>query len=129
MPFTEFRPLIVLIPCAPSLSILIRFSPCGSPVRRRPNGGQSGAGSGYAATWDQWGVFLGHIYRVDPDAKSWAYRDADDFHTQTDWRFDEQGMPNDAHGDHKWEFVMPFQQGCAKCSAVKRWSIPERTST
>lgn len=36
--------------------------------RRRPNGGASGKGyaSGYAATWDQWGVFLAILFDIDP---------------------------------------------------------------
>lgn len=112
--------------------------------RRRPNGGSSGAGSGYAATWDQWGVFLGHIFRLDENAKCWAYTDADEFHYRTNNRFDlhenltanaslnvaySEGLmltywPHDAHGDHTFRFAgVPCQQSCTKCSAVTRWSF------
>lgn len=45
-------------------------------------------GHEYAASWDQWGIFLAAIYAVDPTAKSWAYTDADDFHAKTGHRFD-----------------------------------------
>jgi|tagenome__1003787_1003787.scaffolds.fasta_scaffold20914069_3 hypothetical protein len=94
---------------------------------RLPNGGRShryvyGKPNVHAATWDQWGVFLGAIFDADPYAKMTYYADADDFHWQTDGRF-EKGWPEDAHGDHKWEVGVPFMQTCKRCSAVKRWSI------
>lgn len=57
--------------------------------RRRPNGGASGKGyaSGYAATWDQWGVFLGILFDIDPGAKCWAYDGRDAFQARTNERF------------------------------------------
>lgn len=62
--------------------------------RRRPNGGASGKGyaSGYAATWDQWGVFLAILFDVDPgafcgNAKRPTYADRDDFNHKTSHRF------------------------------------------
>lgn len=119
--------------------------------RRRPNGGASGKGyaSGYAATWDQWGVFLAILFDIDPDAftpydKSGAY-----FDQRTNWRFrptvvglgestnyhvvnvvadppyhtlGSSYWPDDAHGDHRFEFAgVPREQACRKCSAVQRW--------
>jgi hypothetical protein len=99
--------------------------------RRRPNGGASGAGSGYAATWDQWGVFLAFIFDVDPRTKCWAYANVWDFDAKTRYRFSPDGndraegsdfWPNDAHGDHRFEFAgVPRQQSCTKCSAVQTW--------
>jgi hypothetical protein len=93
--------------------------------RRMPNGGRSGgyqygADNDHAATWDQWGVFLAAIFDADPNAKMTYYKDADDFHWQTDDRF-KGGWPADAHGDHAWEYAAPYTQACKRCSAVKRW--------
>lgn len=116
--------------------------------KRRPNsgqrgaGGRSGAGTGYAATWDQWGVFFAVLFDRDPQMiagsspKSAAYDGRLDFHNKTGDRFtptaadpgkadDEMGVtfwPADAHGDHTFRF-MDGAQRCTKCSAVdRRWS-------
>lgn len=57
--------------------------------RRRPNGGSSGAAyaSGYAATWDQWGVFLGILFDIDPAMVTPYYVDRDNFQIRTGGRF------------------------------------------
>lgn len=66
--------------------------------RRRPN---RQVDSGYAATWDQWGVFLSVLFDLDGaghtfgpsapmfagDAGSPVYADRDDFHRKTGDRF------------------------------------------
>lgn len=101
--------------------------------RRRPNAG-TGPGDhigpdDYAATWDQWGVFLSILFDRDPNATCAAYDGADDFHVRTDDRFDNNGnsnvvdyWPNDAHGDHRFEYAgVPFQQECSKCTARQVW--------
>lgn len=79
-----------------------------------------------AATWDQWGVFLGYLYRLDESmvcgtVKRPVYRDLSDFDFKTDSRFDREGFPPDAHGDHtfRWQGV-PYTQQCTKCTAVTR---------
>jgi hypothetical protein len=91
---------------------------------RRPNNGDYNPNS-YAATWDQWGVFIAAIFAIDPDSKMTYYANAADFHWQTDWRFGDGQFvrwPSDAHGDHKFEFTGTVgQQECSKCSAIKRW--------
>lgn len=74
-----------------------------------------------AATWDEWGIFLGHIFDLDPEAKCWAYKDAADFNFQTDGRFEDGDIPADMHGDHRFEVGVPFYQKCKNCTAVKRW--------
>lgn len=90
---------------------------------RRPNGGSYGASNDYAATWDQWGVFLSALFEIDPNMSSYAYRDAHDFDEKTDYRF-EVGWPTDAHGDHTFRFKGVIgEQGCTKCSAVQRWNM------
>jgi hypothetical protein len=89
--------------------------------RRRPNF-YNGDGS-YAATWDQWGIFLGHLFRVDPDAvcgsaKYPVYNGADNFNERTADRFAESGRPDDEHGDHTFRFAgVPREQACTKCTA------------
>lgn len=62
--------------------------------RRRPNGGSSGKGyaSGYAATWDQWGVFFAILFDIDPamicgTAKRPTYADRSDYQRKTNERF------------------------------------------
>jgi len=104
--------------------------------RRRPNGGSSN--SEYAATWDQWGVFLAHLFAIDPRMTCWAYRDGRDFFTKTAARFGASavsnngedlgfvalGWPEDAHGDHTFRYAgTPYEQRCTKCSAVQRWEV------
>jgi hypothetical protein len=41
----------------------------------------------YAATWDQWGWFIAHLYSVDRDAIVGPYADFQDFHRQTSYKF------------------------------------------
>lgn len=87
--------------------------------RRRPNGGSYD--NEYAATWDQWGVFLAALFNADASIKCWAYDGAFDFHQRTMYRF-EDGWPADAHGDHTFRYNgTPYQQECTKCSAIQRW--------
>lgn len=107
--------------------------------RRRPNGGSSGAGSDYAATWDQWGVFLAVLFETDPDMVTPYYKDAEDFADRTGDRFGAPevemgsggyvevfkayGWPEDAHGDHTFRFAgTPRSQSCTKCTASQTWS-------
>lgn len=93
--------------------------------RRRPN--RPHAPDEYAATWDQWGIFLGHLYSIDPNmicgtAKRPVYADAGHFDYRTNWRFNGGPIPFDMHGDHTFRFAgVPFEQECTKCSAVTRW--------
>lgn len=102
--------------------------------RRRPNGGNRGANSdAYAATWDQWGVFIAALFDVDPNASMTYYDGSDDFHYRTAHRFNPDGndrsaddrsgyWPADAHGDHRFKYDgIPYEQSCTKCSAVRRW--------
>lgn len=95
---------------------------------RRPNCGTTGAADDYAATWDQWGVFLAFLFYIDPNMKTPYYDDRDDFNFRTNVRFTKIGggwheiWPADYHGDHtfRWQGV-PSEQSCTKCSAVQRW--------
>lgn len=76
----------------------------------------------HAATWDEWGMFLGYLFRVDPNMTCWAYQDRNDFRFQTDWRFEEIEPTDFQRGhDHKWVVGVPYMQNCRKCKAIKRW--------
>ena len=60
--------------------------------RRRQNTGKSSRERNFAATWDQWGVFLSFLFRIDPDmrcgdTKHPQYANAADFEEKTDNRF------------------------------------------
>lgn len=109
---------------------------CGSSTRR-PNPGRGGTygSDDFAATWDEWGIFLGHLYAADTAMKSWAYANAGQFHDNTDWRFyylDDTGLLwKDQHRNHNWEFHAPREFYCkgskgVECSAVRRYSIIEQ---
>lgn len=96
--------------------------------RRRPN--NNGAhGDVFAATWDQWGVFLACLFDADNEITiPTAYADRSDFQYRTDARFIKIGggwedyWPADAHGDHTFRYAgIPYTQTCTKCSAVQRW--------
>lgn len=99
--------------------------------RRRPN--NNGAhGDVFAATWDQWGVFLACLFDADNSITiPTAYEDLNVFHYQTGNRFNpdrnDRGeasgyWPADAHGDHTFRYAgIPRTRACTKCSASHRW--------
>lgn len=91
---------------------------------RRTNGGNRGAGDDYAATWDEWGMFLAELFRRDPDATiPGAYDTSGDFDYKTGCRFDTL-TPAEQHGGsgHRWEFTgTPGARSCKTCDAVQRF--------
>lgn len=113
--------------------------------RRKPNRRGAGDPDAYAATWDQWGVFLAALFAVDPDmvcgtVKHPIYASGEDFADRTGDRFGAPetvmtddgyrdvftsfGWPDDAHGDHTFRYQgKPGEQRCTKCSAVQRWVV------
>lgn len=87
---------------------------------RRPNSGSRGVGrDDYAATWDEWGIFLADLFEADPDIVCQPYNGAADFYYKTDGRY-ESLRKEDQHRNHKWEFAAPGAQEC-NCGAVRRW--------
>lgn len=56
----------------------------------------------YAASWDEWGMYLAALYRRDPKMVTPYYADADDFHFQTHNRFREFDR-SEHHNRHNWE--------------------------
>jgi hypothetical protein len=96
--------------------------------KRRPNF-YNGDGS-YAATWDQWGIFLAEVFTADRETrcgglKRPTYRDAEDFDAKTRYRFDGHGAtPDDMHGDHTFRYSgTAGVQSCTKCSAEFTWKV------
>lgn len=90
---------------------------------RRPNSGRGGAdGDDYAATWDEWGMFLAALYAVDPtmragSGKHPAYVNAEDFHAITRGRFLSLTAPyQHGGGGHRWERVSDVAT-CKTCEA------------
>ena len=90
---------------------------------RRPNPGKGGVErGGYAATWDEWGMFLNYLFEMDPDAiATGAYDGRDEFLLKTDWRFTDL-TADEACKNHKWEYTgTPREHTCKKCEAVRRF--------
>lgn len=103
---------------------------------RRPNSGNGGrfrdddpnAPHEHAATWDEWGMFLGELFRRDPGAVvPRVYESADHFRWATDGRFDAL-TPDRQHGraGHRWEPMGTAASGtyyvheCKTCDARTR---------
>jgi hypothetical protein len=81
------------------------------------------AGTGKAATWDQWGVFLDYLFMEDDDLTiPRVYPTRYDFDARTAYRFEDAEFPVDYHGDHTFRYSgIPCEQQCTKCSARTRW--------
>ena len=76
----------------------------------------------YAATWDQWGLFLGRLFHADPAARiAGVYDDARDFHWQTGDRF-RKGAKIQLCPQHRWIYTPALDaQVCThRCGAVHR---------
>ena len=61
----------------------VSLSGLGARHTRKKNSGQYGAGYDYAATWDDWGLWLAALYEIDPDMHATYYKNRDDFYEQT----------------------------------------------
>lgn len=44
-----------------------------------------------AATYDEWGYFISHLYDIDTEAKIGPYKNSSDFAEKTEWRYDTDG--------------------------------------
>lgn len=110
----------------------------GSSTSRSQNGDY------FAATWDEWGAFLGALYDADKDtrcgsnAKFPVYRDADHFHFLTGDRFrnvykwsprlndyEPCHLPADTHNRHRWDYDSSGFH-CTTCTASRpTWDAQE----
>lgn len=57
--------------------------PDGKTCRRWANSGRHGASEWRAATYDEWGLFIAELFRLDPTARIGQYEGASDFQRQT----------------------------------------------
>jgi len=99
----------------------------GTSTRRPNNRGAWKEMDDYAATWDEWGMFLAYLFDKDPNATvPGVYEDAEHFHWCTNWRFEKGNItPETQHGGagHRWEFigvVGEFHCKSEDCTAVQR---------
>lgn len=65
---------------------------------------QNMGGPDEAASWDEWGIFLGHLHRLDPNLKSDYYHGEDHYIWATGGRFTPDFTPLAQHTRHRWEF-------------------------
>ena len=80
-------------------------------------------------TWDEWGMFLNRLYRVDPVFHCGArpYRNAGHFHWMTGDRF-RTLTPELQHKAHKWiplgqSATGPYGTSRCQCGAIQRWEL------
>lgn len=90
-------------------------------------GGAYGNLPGKSATWDEYGIFLAALYRVDPAMRvdGGTYESAEHFHWATGDRY-RTLLPADAELRHKWQSVGAsvgdsyWVWECNKCGATLR---------
>jgi hypothetical protein len=91
---------------------------------RRQNQGED-----MAATWDQWGHFLGMLFAVDAEMVTPYYENAEHFHWMTGGRFQDFDRASDHVKGHRWGYSGESVTGAYHvsacqtegCSAVQRW--------
>lgn len=91
----------------------------------RVNSGNRGAGDLIGATWDEWGLFLAHVFDADPGARAGAppYNGRNHYHAVTGYRFAGQVMPADTHRRHRWTRDGARRQRCTGCTASIDWNL------
>lgn len=83
----------------------------------RPNFG--GNGDEHAAQWDEWGIFIDELFRIDPEAIIGVYPTREQFRKVTGERFDTLTGP-ETHRRHKWEPNGDYTANCS-CGAFTAW--------
>lgn len=85
------------------------------------SGGRYGQFYFKAATWDEWGIFLAHLYRVDPEMIAGPYKhnhedEYESFDFLTGDRYSDL-RPADQHKRHKWRptFNTPTNRNLTYC--------------
>lgn len=80
------------------------------------SGGQWGNTSGRkTASWDEWGMILHYLYKIDPDLTNRFYANVEEFDWVTAGRFDILN-PEHAHHAHRWQIYTVGVFTC-KCGA------------
>jgi hypothetical protein len=82
---------------------------------------QMGNRDEYAASWDQWGIFLAELYDRDDSMTMRPWGDVDRFHNLTFSRF-ETLTREQTHRRHKWEFSGVARVSECKCGARVEWA-------
>ncbi len=87
-----------------------------------------GATDDMAATWDEWGIWLGILFNLDPAMTiPAAYESAEHFHWATGGRYKAGNLrPSTAHANHKWEWTGQSATGSysvheCECGAIRRF--------
>lgn len=91
---------------------------------RRPNWGTGDRDTdpGFAATWDEWGMFIQALYEIDPEAIIGQYPNKDVFERVTFDRFVSLTQPYQ-HPNHKFEYNADRgHQACKGCEAEFDWT-------
>lgn len=89
---------------------------------RRTNPGWAYGERDFAATWDEWGMFINALYEIDPEAIIGQYPSKAVFEYVTNWRFEHLTAPyQHGEGGHRWKVEVPGVQECTSCSATFRW--------
>lgn len=92
---------------------------------RRPNWGTGDRGTddGYAATWDEWGMFIESLFQADENAIIGMYSSYYAFQAYTGYRFDD--LTADAqHKSHNFNYSI--DTGCHECqcgATMNRWGL------
>jgi hypothetical protein len=90
---------------------------------RRPNpgtGSRTVYEDEYAATWDEWGMFIEALYTLDPNALVGQYGPRHVFDEATAGRFDDLTADQACPG-HRWVFGGPMISRCSKCDATTNY--------
>jgi hypothetical protein len=94
----------------------------GSSSRRQNFGGED-----MAATWDEWGIFLGILFALDPQARSDHYESLDHFTWATGGRFADGSLTRlTQHATHRWEHsgavvTNSYYVSECQCGAIRRF--------
>ena len=84
-------------------------------------------GSDYAATWDEWGIFIQNIFEQDPTAIVGMYESYDMFRTVTADRFLHFTQDEQHRAGHRWEPLGGHKFACKGCDATQDQSPFIRT--
>ena len=85
-------------------------------------------GPSYAATWDEWGIFINALFVADPDAIVGMYPSYEAFRDVTYCRFDNatQLLTRCTKRNHKWEAAGGEINQCKWCGAQFNWGDLKR---
>ena len=96
----------------------------GNSTRRQNPGTSADRDVDFAATWDEWGMFIQALFVIDPEAIIGQYKDYDAFQLHTADRFENLTAPySHGGGGHHWISKAPYVQECSMCDATRRFDV------